>query len=135
MISAEGYVSAFRALVIGIPALVGAVLAPSSATPLLTLSTGAALSIGFYYGLRWLARFCAPPPLDYWESLTYVAASMMTGCANISMLFVLPALFVVLLLSALAALLAQVRGRPDDAAVFYQRIVGWFQLRRLRPWN
>ena len=88
----------------------------------------AALNLGLF---AFVWRSCSTPECSYWRGLNIIAGSMMSGCANITLLYAPIALVVVYLISIVYAF----QGLQNDrrpAGPRWERLVLWFYERRVR---
>jgi len=67
---------------------------------------------------------------SYWDGLNIISGSMMSGCANITILYAVPAILIVYLISIYNAFLGMFYGKrfAEDK---WLNIVLWFYNRRL----
>ena len=121
------------ALLLG--AVVGSLLAPlvggaQNNDALVVVSCVAALPavIGLLV-LTW--KQCTSPELSFWDGLCLISASLMTGCANITMLYLFPVLEVAFLLAAAHSVLG-LRLGSEYSQQKWREIVAWFERNGVR---
>ena len=83
------------------------------------------IAAGCAVGLLFVHLYLSIDELSYWEGLNIIAATMMCGCANITVLYAVPALFLLQLVAIGLTLYGLLRGRANAQHSWVQ-VVGSF---------
>jgi hypothetical protein len=134
MITSEVYVILFVLVVLLLPPfalamLVGPLLEEYDALLGIMLFATFVLDVAL---LIFIWRYNSLPGLSFWKGMCVICSTMMSGCANITMLYIFPVLIVVYAIVVVHSLTGVARGDRTYAQERWVGLIKWFTEHSLR---
>lgn len=86
---------------------------------------GVAVLIVNFSMLVFVGRSCSTCGCSYWRGLNIISASLMCGCANITLIYALPILAFVYVLTVIYAIIGIIKGRDVAGQKWEQLVLGF----------
>jgi hypothetical protein len=128
MVTSEGYAVLFVPIVLLLPPvalmmLVGPLLEEYDVLLWILLFVTFVVDVAL---LIFVWRYNSLPGLSFWKGLCVICSTMMSGCANITMLYIFPVLVVVYVIVVVHSLTGAVKGDRAYAQERWIGLIKWF---------